>query len=131
MTTNYTNTFIAVSPDTHATEGSAPKPGTVAAAMLEAMLERPYAMTSDELLFAVEAERKAIPDQMREAAWAAFAARPMACLRASALVKTYGWGLHHDENAKVAAYSMGTEAYRKYASDGDLKQVSGMRSRRA
>ena len=55
----------------------------------------------------------------------------MACLRASALVKTCGWGLHHDANAKVAACSVGTEAYREFASDGDLQQVNGMRSRRA
>ncbi len=132
MTTNYIDTFITASPDCPATRGEVPaKPGSVAALQLGLLQARPYGYTSDELLFEVHACRNGIEAGDREAARAAFFARPQACLRASPLVKQFGWGLHHDAQGRVAAYGVETDAYKAFATRPDLKQVAGMRSRRA
>lgn len=60
----------------------------------------PYAMTSDELLLAVENDRKG------PVAADAFFARSQACLRVSPLVKRHGYGLHHDAEGRVALVAM-------------------------
>lgn len=130
-TTNYRDTFIAVSPDSAATAPDpAPRPGTVAALQLELLQARPYGLTSDDLLFEVHARRSGIADADRAAARADFFARPQACLRTSPLVKKHGWGLHHDGEGRVAAVGVGTDAYRDLSARGDLKQTVGMRSGR-
>jgi hypothetical protein len=131
MTTNYINTFIAVSPDTTASGGIYPKAGTAAAEHLRLVLSKPYGHTSDELIFAVHAVRVEIPEQDRARAWVEFTMKPRACLRASALVKQYGWGLHHNEEAKVAAFGFGSDDYQRLKANLDLKQTQGMRSKRA
>lgn len=130
-TTNYLDTFIAVAADCPASAGDTPaKAGTIAALQLELLRAQPYALTSDDLLFEVHARRSGIADADRASARAAFFARPQACLRASPLVKTHGWGLHHDKHGRVAAYAVETEAYRSLAGRADLKQVCGMRNAR-
>jgi len=130
-TTNYADTFIAVSADCPAAAGEAPaKPGSVAALQLELLQAQPYGLTSDELLFEVHARRHGIAADDRAAARAAFFAKPKACLRASPLVKKHGWGLHHDGEGRVAAYRRESDAYRELSLRTDLKQVAGMRSAR-
>jgi Family of unknown function (DUF6157) len=130
--TNYFNTFIAVSHDCPVTRGEEPgTPGSIAAIQYELLREKPYRFTSDDLLFAVHARRTAIPEHARTLARDTFFAKPLACLRASPLVKQYGWGLHHDEHGRVAAYGVETDRYRLLAASPDLKVVPGMRSRRA
>ncbi|PWC33960.1 DUF6157 family protein [Azospirillum sp. TSO35-2] len=131
MSTNYRNTFIIVSADSRAEAGTTPtKPGTVASLQLALLLERPYAFTSDDLLFEVHALRNQIPQDARAEARAVFFAKPQACLRASPLVKSHGWGLHHDDAGKVAAYGVETDAYCALCERPDLTIVPGMRSRR-
>lgn len=130
MTTNYTNCFIAVSPDSFAQCGDQPKPGTIAAEHLRLLREAPYKRTSDELIFEVYATRNKIPEEARASEWAEFQSKSMACLRASALVKSYGWGIHHDADAKVAAFAVGSEDYLRLAADPTLRQIRGMRSKR-
>ena len=130
--TNYFNTFIAVSPDCPVTRGEEPgKPGSIAAIQYELLREKPYGFTSDDLLFAVHARRTAIAEHARTLARETFFAKPLTCLRASPLVKQYGWGLHHDELGRVAAYGVETDGYRLLAVSPDLKVVPGMRARRA
>jgi hypothetical protein len=131
-TTNYTDSFIAVAADCRATCGETPsKPDSIGALQLELLQAHPYALTSDDLLFEVHARRNGIAEPGRAAAHAAFFARSQACLRASPLVKTHGWGLHHDAEGRVAAYGVETDAYRDLAGRADLKQLPGMRNRRA
>ena len=131
-TTNYADTFIAVAADCSATAGETPaKPGSIAALQLELLQSQPYGLTSDDLLFEVHARRNGVADADRASARAAFFARSQACLRASPLVKTHGWGLHHDAQGRVAAYGVETEAYCELAGRADLNQVAGMRSRHA
>lgn len=130
-TTNYVDTFIAVSPDCPVAAGETPgKPGSVGALQLDLLQAQPYGLTSDDLLFEVHARRNDIADADRAAARAAFFGKSQACLRASPLVKRHGWGLHHDGQGRVAAYGVETDAYRELAGRGDLKQVAGMRSAR-
>lgn len=131
-TTNYENTFIRVSEDCPVAVGKVPpKPDSVAGRQLALLHERPYGLTSDDLIFAVHASRKDVAEADLDAARAAFFARPLACLRASPLVKTYGWALHNDAEGRVAAVSAGTPAYEEFVADERVKILPGMRSARA
>lgn len=130
--TNYCNAFITVSPDSTATNGREPeKAGSVAQIQYALLRERPYHFTSDDLLFEIHARRKQIAAADHQRERAAFFAKPQACLRASPLVKQYGWGLHHDENGKVALHGVETANYRRLSSQESLKIVSGLRSRKS
>jgi hypothetical protein len=130
-TTNYYNTFIIASPDAITARGEEPKPDSVARSCLDLIQARPYGLTSDELLFEVHARRHAVAEAARNQARALFLARPQACLRASPLVKRYGWGLHHDAHGRVAAFGVETEEYRTLAAARNIAVVAGLRSRRA
>ena len=132
MTTNYTDTFITASCDSKAAAGMVPtKRGSIAELQYRLLAERPYALTSDDLLFEVHGIRNGITEADRASERAAFFAKPKACLRASPLVKQFGWGLHHDAEGKVAAWGAETEDYRRLAVDETLKRVHGMRTSRA
>lgn len=129
--TNYHSSLIAVSPDTLAERGSVPpKPDSIAGLQYGLLKDRPYAMTSDDLLFAVHARRHAIAEADWPAARAQFFGRPQACLRASPLVKQVGWGIHHDEAGRIALHGVETAAYRELAGRPDIKTLAGMRSKR-
>lgn len=131
-TTNYFDTFIAVSPDTLTADAiMPPKPGTVAAMQHERLLAAPYAMTSDDLLFEIFADRSGISGEDRGAARAEFFSKGQPCLRSSPLVKSYGWGIHHDGDGRIALVGSGSEAYEEMQQRSDLTQLVGMRSKRA
>ncbi len=130
-TTNFANTFIAVSPDSRAAMGdTGPKPGSIAAIQLELLQAQPYGLTSDDLLFEVHARRHDIPEADRAEARAAFFGKSQACLRASPLVKKHGWGIHHDAEGRVAAVAVESDGYANLRTRTDLKQTIGMRSSR-
>lgn len=130
-TTNYVNTFILVSPDSPVEAARVPeKPGTVATLQYERLISAPYAMASDDLIFAVFAHRNGIAEAERPAARAAFFSRGQPCLRSSPLVKSFGWGVHHDEKGRIALYGLDTSEYRALAAREDLARVPGMRSKR-
>ena len=132
MTTNYADTFIAVSADCPSARGETPDmPGSIAAMQLELLQATPYGMTSDDLLFEVHARRTGVAESDRLRAHTAFFARSQACLRASPLVKRHGWGLHHDGQGRVAAVGVETDAYHVLAERAGLKRVTGLRSRRS
>jgi hypothetical protein len=131
VTTNYTNTFITVAPDSAAKAGQRPaKAETIAGMQYSLLQETPYKLTSDDLLFEVHARRNAIADADRAHERQAFLAKPQACLRTSPLVKQHGWGLHHDAQGRVAMYAVETEDYARLAARTDVKVVAGMRSRK-
>lgn len=130
-TTNYRNAFISVSPDCPAATARAPdKPGTVAAIQYRMMTEAPGALTSDDVIFATHAQRAGIPDADRAQARAAFFSRGQACLRASPLVKTHGWGVLHDGAGRVTLVPRGSAEYDRLSSDPALAQFFGMRAKR-
>ncbi|MEE6273043.1 DUF6157 family protein [Georgenia sp. MJ206] len=118
-TTNYRETFIAVAEDCPAAAGTVPTaPGSVAALTYELISAAPYTLTSDDVLFTVHAVRKGIAEDDRAQAREEFFAKPQACLRASPLGKTYGWGVHHDAEGRVALYGVETERYAELAAPG-------------
>ena len=130
--TNYRNTLILVSADSKATTGLEPaKPGSIADLQLSLVRDRPYQLTSDDLLFQVHVIRNEIPEERREAAREAFFASPKACLRASPLVKQFGWGIHHDDAERIAVYAVNSDEYHEFRDRTDVTNVAGMRSNRA
>lgn len=79
------------------------------------LLPAPYALTSDELSFQVHCARLDQSADLASHLLATFASKPRACLRASPLVKTHGWGLHHDAQGRVAAVAVESPKYRLLA----------------
>lgn len=129
--TNYFDTLILVSPDGPAAKGLAPpKPGTVAALQYERLLAAPYALTSDELIFGIHADRQGVKEAEREAARALFFSKGQPCLRSSPLVKTYGWGIHHDAGGRIALVGAESLRYRELGENQAVSKVHGMRSQR-
>jgi len=129
--TNYFSTLILASPDCKASAATVPsKEGTIAAIQHEILSSAPYQMSSDDLLCAVEARRKGIARGGLSAFRKAFFSKPQACLRASPLVRSYGWGIHHDTNGKIALLGRETKEYAAMIEDAAITKVAGMRSRR-
>lgn len=132
--TNYTGTFIQVAEDCPVVVAEEPpareKAPTVVALQYALITERPYELTSDDVLFEVHATRQAIPAEARGTAREAFFAKSQACLRSSPLGRRYGWGIHHDADSRVALVPLGSDEYRALASDPSLKQLKAMRSSR-
>lgn len=130
-TTNYRDTFIAVAADCTVDRGTIPeKRGTIAALQYALLADAPYAMTSDDLLFEVHARRAELAEADRDTAREALFAKPQACLRASPLAKSFGWGIHHDAEGRIAIHGRETEAYRELQRDERLHQTAAMRSKR-
>jgi hypothetical protein len=122
--TNYRDTLITVSSDCPVSTGIVPeKPGSVAAVQ-HALLAEPYTRTSDDLLHAAHLARGG--EKSREA----FFAKPQACLRASPLVKQFGWGLHHDGEGRVSLVAMESAGYQRLLDDPTVRKTPGMRSKR-
>lgn len=122
--TNYRDTLITASSDSPVASGTVPeKPGTVAAVQ-HALLAEPYAMTSDDLLYAAHRERGG--EKGRDE----FFATPQACLRASPLVKQFGWGVHHDAEGRIALIGMESAEYRRLLDNPAVAKTPGMRRAR-
>lgn len=132
--TNYLNTLIEIADDCLATAGEVPplKPGpkTVATLQFEMLQGRPYAFTSDEVLFAVFAGRNAIPDDDLEEERALFFSKGQPCFRASPLPKRYGWGVHSDEAGRIAIYGVESAEYQRLVADPSVTKTKAMRSRK-
>ena len=129
--TNYRDTFIQVAVDSPVTAGTVPPGSDTIAGQQYALLHRkPYALTSDDLLFEIEVQRKAIASIDRKAAREAFFAKPRACLRASPLGKRFGWGFHHDADGKLAMIPVESAEY-DLLSNTTGKIVKAMRLHRS
>lgn len=135
----YFNTLIGVSPDTKATAGTvlparvAPK--SVATLEYELIAGAPCTHTHEDVQFAVHLARTRASTLLGADApsisRAEFFSKSHACMRASALPKTYGWGLHFDDHGRVALVGVETDRYRQLASDPSLTHMPAMRSKRA
>jgi hypothetical protein len=131
--TNYYNTLIEVAPDTLATQGSIPPlkdKKTIAQRLYLLIEEHPYQYTSDEVLFKAQAEAKkwepADWPQKREE----FFSKGQACLRASALTKTYGFGIYANNKGQIALVPMESERYQTLLKDDSIQKVKAMRCRK-
>lgn len=128
-TTNYINAFITTASDYKFDHAKPAKEGTIGALQLDLLKNAPYQMTSDDLLFEVFAIRNNIKNNDLSAR-ENFFAKPQACLRASPIVKTLGYGVHHNENAKIAVFPIESADYKRLLNDDNIKKYSGMRSKR-
>ena len=136
---DYVDTFITVAPDSAAVTATVPPERasgpTVASATFAMIAERLYGVRSSEVIFTVWADRRSIPADQREQAWAEFYAKGQACLRASDLAKRYGWGIHADHDGRLALYGVDTPEYAALAAgsgpDGrPVTVTAAMRSKR-
>jgi hypothetical protein len=135
---NYYETLIAVADDCPATESVVPveRGGkkTVAVLQYEMLADNPYVYTQEDVLFTTWLERQ--PPAERSAEEVArlrkeFFSKDQACLRASPLPKTYGFGLLFDEEGKVALAPMESEEYRKALGGEQVRVLKALRSSRA
>ena len=135
MGVNYFETLIAVADDCPVNESAVPprneaKP-TIAAEHYRLISERPYELTSEDLIFQIHADKQGIPESERPAAREDYFSTGRACLRTSPLAKKYGWGLHSDAEGRLALVAMESKEYRRLASGDDGTQVvKAMRSSR-
>jgi hypothetical protein len=137
-TTNLSNTFIGVAEDCPANSGQIPpersgKP-TVAVLQYAMIKNHPYKYTSDDVVFETSAAGRALGDGAgqaeRQRAREQFFSKGQACLRASALGKKFGWGVHSDQQGRVAIFAVDGSRYRQLAADPSINQVKAMRSKR-
>lgn len=126
-TTNYYSTFIQVAEDCPAIKGTTPKdsaPKSAARVQYEMLLSQPYQHTGDDVLYVSTGQPKGVSREE-------FFLKGQPCLRASALPKRYGWGVHYDAQGKTALVGMETEQYRRFSSDTSLTQLRAMRNKKA
>lgn len=131
-TTNYYDTFIEAAEDCPVMESEIPQMRgenkSVALLQFEMISQHPYRFTSDEILFSIHALRNNLSPSESEKE--IFFSRGQACLRASPLPKRYGWGIHFDQDGKVALYNLNSVEYQKLKKDPLLKHLKAMRNKR-
>lgn len=131
-TTNYKNTFIEMAEDCPVIKGEIPpmknNEKTAVNIQFEMISKNPYKYTSDDVLFQVFVEKNNIPEAELKQAREQFFSKGQACFRASPLTKRYGWGIHNNNEEKVALYACQTKEYKKLCDDKNLKVVRAMRS---
>ena len=132
-TTNYFNTLIEVAEDCPATHGEIPPVKgnkSVANLQYEMLHGHPYEYTSDDVLFAVFAERKGISEEEFSEQREIFFAKGQPCFRASPLTKRYGWGVHSNDEGKIALFAMDSETYEDMVANSAIAKKKAMRSSR-
>lgn len=132
-TTNYYDTFIEVADDCPVSTGTIPPvkaKKSIAQYQYEMLINNPYAYTSDDVFFAVFAERNGIPEHAQVAARMAFFSKEQPCFRASPLTKSYGWGVHSDSEGRIALVDRASEEYRRLADEPGLAHRKAMKSKR-
>ena len=130
--TNYTDTLILPAEDCRVDHATIPnKEGSVALMLYERIADAPYQLESDDLLSTVAALRKDIPEEEHAEFRAEYFSKGQACLRASPLVKSFGWAVHHDSNARIALVDPASATFEQLSKDRSIKQVQGMRNKRA
>lgn len=131
----YLSTFIAVAEDCRAVGGEPPPAKATVAATQYAMLAgRPGHWTQEDVLLASSPGvrgRDDLSDEELDRLRAEYFAEPRACLRASPLPKTFGWGLHYDAEGRITLHAVDSSDYRRLSADPTLTQLRAMRSKRA
>lgn len=131
--TNYFNTLIEIAEDSPINQGEMPplKGENRSAANIQFdMLYGPYQHSSDDVLFAAVALRKDYPENEWKEEREAYFSKSQPCFRASPLTKRYGWGVHSNEEGKIAIYGSESKEYQDLQSDPNVEKVKAMRSKR-
>lgn len=134
-TTNYINTFIEVAEDSKASKSQIPpekKEKTITSLQYEMLVKNPYQYTSDDVIFETFAAKNGIScDEEKEFERNLYFTKGRACLRCSPLTKTYGFGVHHNAEGKIALIPMESEEYQNFLKNNSVKKVKAMRSKKA
>lgn len=133
-TTNYKDTFIQVAEDCPVAAAEIPPVKaagkTMANLQFEMVSENPYKYTSDDVLFHCYAVKNEVPKSELKEAREIFFSKGQACFRSSPLTKRYGFGVHANENEKIAIYPVESKEYKTFSKDKKLKVVKAMKSKR-
>lgn len=132
-TTNYINTFIEVAEDCPVSHSQIPpekKEKTLANLQYEKMIKHPYQYSSDDIIFECYAIKNDISDNEKENERHIFFSKGQPCLRTSPLAKRYGFGIHHNEEGKVALFPVESEDYQRLLKDPLITKTIAMRSKR-
>ncbi|WP_336867063.1 DUF6157 family protein [Peribacillus frigoritolerans] len=129
---SYKNTLITISEDSKVSSAKVPvirneKP-TIAYIEHDLINNNPYKFTQEDVQF----KTYLIKNQMESenAVREQFFSKSKACFRASPLVKNYGWGIHYNNQGKVAIYDVNSEMYNQLLKQDDITKLKGMRSKR-
>ncbi|GAA5221352.1 DUF6157 family protein [Membranihabitans marinus] len=132
--TNYYNTFIEISEDSNVDQAQEPSlragKKTIALKQFELIHNHPYQFTSDEVMLEVHMWNKDINSGERQKTKETFFSKGQPCFRASALGKKWGWGIHHNEEGKMAIYGVESPMYMSFVEDQNIVKVKAMRSKR-
>ncbi|MBL3645221.1 hypothetical protein JMN23_22955 [Bacillus sp. RHFB] len=131
---SYKNTLITISEDSKVSSAKVPvkrnENPTIAYIEHDLINNNPYKFTQEDVQFKtyliknqMEAENAA---ELREQ----FLSKSKACFRASPLVKNYGWGIHYNNQGKIAIYDVNSEMYNHLLKQDDITKLKGMRSKR-
>lgn len=101
----------------------AKEPKSIAQIEYEMLIEDPYKYDSDDVLYRANGERRGLTREE-------FFSKGQPCFRSSPLTKRYGWGVHCDQNGKIAIHPVESVEYKRCAKDGKLKHLKAMRSKR-
>jgi hypothetical protein len=135
---SYRDTFILVAADCPAVSGIVPvsKNGSKPMHLIqyELLAQKPYTYTHEQLLFEVHIRHKGIAEDESGTRLAAareeLFQKKHPCLRASMLPKKYGWGVHYDEQGRIALYGMESREYQQFTQSDKVAQLKAMRSSR-
>lgn len=132
-TTNYFNTFILIADDSKVLFGEIPPAKkdvpSVANLQFELLLNHPYQFTSDDILFKVFAIRNDLTEQEIPSKREEFFSKGQACFRTSPLTKRYGWGIHFNQDGKMALFGSETQEYQDFMNDSSVTKVKAMKSK--
>lgn len=132
--TNYENTFIEIAEDCPVVQGTIPplrgSKKSVANLQYELLNGHPYHYTSDDIFFKIFAIRNDLTPAELPEARSTFFSKGQPCFRASPLTKRYGWGVHSNQEGKVALFGRESEDYEKFVKDSEVAKVKAMRSKR-
>ncbi len=133
-TTNYFNTLIEIAEDCPTSVATLPaiKEGktSVANYQFDKLNKHPYRHNSDEIIFGWYALRNEIPENEFSEARDVYFSKGQACLRTSPLAKKYGWGIHSNEEGKIAILPVESDEYKALVADDNIKKVKAMRTKR-
>src|SRR5438093_6653287 len=132
---NYYDTLIEVADDCPATEAQVPQTRggkkTKAVVEYELLVKHPYTYTEEDIAFEVYAVLHVIPKASWPKEREKFLSKGHPHLRVSALAKRYGWGIHNNDEGKVALIAVESRDYKRLMKDPRNTKVNALSSTRA
>jgi hypothetical protein len=133
-TTNYYNTFITIAEDCRAAGSEIPpvknEKLTVANIQFDLISNNPYKFSSDDVIFKTYCIKNNIPECDYVSERKIFFSKGQPCFRSSPLTKRYGWGLHSNNQGKIALIVQNSDEYNQFSNDSGIKLLKAMRSKR-